>query len=404
MKVLIALMTVLYAHSLLAGGSLVGNGGDTIFCENNPKSPFLGYYTLDFLLEYKDLDLADYSIDTTFEENRDNIRQLLEEKYPELLPHFDDFFGSLYLRNGVNRSWHEATGELIDINDENIIEQLPENCIRNKKPQIYQTVIRQSIYEPIRYNFDKNILVHQRIYNPLQYSFFLMHEWMWDFTSDVRILRKLNWLMHSKELQKLSRRELIEKFSAWNLFAPKLDYCERSKIIQAYFPKECEKISARDLSSVSAIHFDNIPEGFLFRFGDFYGFGKTSDLIINNTSSLQSMLPPRIFSPMYQLKNLTLVNDSLTILSNEILRDLKYLETLDLRENQGLVINEPFLNLESLRIMKLTLPATLSILPPNLQELHLESNNEIYLQQMETSLKKRFPNVKIICRLISNVL
>lgn len=315
------------------GGSLV-EGGDTILCRASTENQFEGYYTLDYLLKYK-VEPTGPIKDSSFAAAVSRIGAIFKLHYPEILPLFYDFMNNV--RNekpGSHRLWIASDTGLVDIKDENIVNEIPENCTYIdhgiRKPLLFQTVIRKSFFDPIQYLFNRQILEHQEKNNILQYSFFIVHEWLRDLTRDVEVIRKINWTLHSPLLEKMTRNDFVGMFSGLGVFRVKLPLCGRSHVVQNVFAKHCDEMSLADLREVSELSFDALPENFIFRVGDLYGFSKVKKMKIKYAKGLETSLPPRFFEPLYSLTDLDLSGGDLTNLSSELTRDLDGLLNLDL--------------------------------------------------------------------------
>lgn len=186
------------------GGGLVGNGGDTVVCRKDPSNTFEGYYSLDYLLTYQHFNNnSDIVPVTTWAVSQKRILKILRAD-SELSYSFSDFSKRMLNHTDIkSRIWKEAAFGLVDLRDEQIVRQLPVNC-RDKKPgnqggiEIIQTVIRQRRPDLIVYEYDPQILRDLSLRTPLQYSFLMIHEWLWDYTDDVRVLRDVNRYLHSK--------------------------------------------------------------------------------------------------------------------------------------------------------------------------------------------------------------
>ncbi len=392
------------------GGSLVGNGGDTIFCTPSALNDFDGYYTLDFLLEYRTAN-PNLVEPTSLSDTINRLREIFGRRYPEILPLFFDFMNHVRKDEvGTSRRWLESSSSLVDIKDENIINQIPLNCsmIKNgeRKPMLYQTVIRKGFFDPIQYFFSAEILNLQEQKNPLQYSFFMVHEWLWDLTRNVEVIRKLNWLFHSRSLPELSRDDLKTQFAHLGLFQVKLPLCERSLVVKKLFPKPCEQMELADLRVLNSIEMSSLPENFLFRIGDFYGFSKIQNLKIGSDDGIfrQSPLHPRIFEPLYSLSTLALRGLHLMELSEEITRDLRSLENLDLRSNPLGRIPVSLKNLTNLQTLSLTLwtqgplqeTRDIEALPRSLQVLRLSTPDEDLFSRVERGLREARPSLSVM--------
>ncbi len=386
-----------------AGGSLIGNGGDTIFCKSSNLNAFQGHYTLDYLLKYK-TEEALFDQEIHLEKTIQRLKEYFTNNYPEILPNFLDFMTNI--RNSSldsNRVWQSSTAPLNDIQDEDIVHQLPENCLREESngelaPNLYQTVIRNSQFPAYQYLYSNEILHHQQINNPLQYSFFMVHEWLWDLTQDVEILRKLNWLFHSKKLTSFDRRRLIQFFDNLNIFQVKLPVCDKSATIKSTYSKSCQEMSFADLRKVETLAFTDIAPNFIFRIGDFYGFSKLKTLKLQG-SNLEDALHPRIFHPLYKLEELDLSNSHLTTISSEIARDLGSLIKLDLSNNPLSGVPETLQFMRSLTSLSVSVTDQvhfqtqdqISNLPPNLQVLNLHGTNVVVLKKALSSIQQRRP-------------
>ena len=124
------------------------------------------------------------------------------QKYPDLGRGFSDFLAALenhddYLQS---RIWLEAGSGTVTITDQKIINRLPKNCSKADGAggiDVIQTVIRQRRPNITVYQYDSGILGQLRKNAPLQYSFLMLHEWLWDLTSDVQVLREADRFRHS---------------------------------------------------------------------------------------------------------------------------------------------------------------------------------------------------------------
>lgn len=394
-----------FIDASLASGSYVGNGGDTILCKSSPENNFQGHYTLDYLLEFRETNLGPLEI-TTFSQTLDRLNLFLGMKYPELLTHFNQFMEGVrdnQVKHG--RHWVEEESKLIDIEDENIQKLIPVNCLEEKNGEyrlkLHQTVIREAIKDPIIYHYDKKILEELEAKNPLQYSFFIVHEWLWDLTRDVRTVRTLNWLFHSEELHKMTRSELSMMFDRFDIFKVKLNFCERSTQIKNLFLQACEDVDLISLAELKSINFTKSLKT-PFRMGDFYGFGRVENLSMSGLNLNASDLLPRIFYPLYTLKTLNLSHNKLDTLSDEVTLDLMNLKKLDLSHNPLKAIPNSLLKLKKLETLTMTLRESLlaeekdvNNLPPGLTNLILinvksESNK---VEEVLNLLKKFRPQL-----------
>jgi Leucine-rich repeat (LRR) protein len=334
------------------------------------------------LLKYKDGDPL-FEAAPNLSSTVTRLQNFFGREYPEILPLLDDFVLNIEKSaGGGNRQWFPATAELIDLKDEVIINQIPANCLRQSAdgswvPDIHQTVIRRPSEDPFNYLYDPQILNLQKVQNPLQYSFFMIHEWLWDLSQDVEVVRKLNWLIHSRDLERYDRDGLISLFDNLGIFQIKLPPCSRTRVIKSQFAGECEEVSLKELGRYDELKLVDLPEGFLFRVGDFYGFSAVTSLKLQG-QSLERSLHPRIFQPLYSLKNLDLSSSHLTSLSREVTKDLRHLENLKFENNSLSEIPESWQELVGLSTLSFTVTPellvslkTLENLPPHLKNLIL---------------------------------
>lgn len=315
------------------GGSLIGNGGDTLLCEASSNNHFQGHYTLDYLLKYRSEEpLAPWS--GTLAGTVHTLRNYFSSTYPEMLPIFNDFMEGLRSENSnASRRWIESRSTLQDVKDEEIVNLLPSNCLRSnaegkREPNLFQTVIRKASMDPIEYHYDRSILDMQEQQNPLQYSFFIIHEWLWDITQDVEVVRKMNWLLHSPRLMNYNRKDFINLVDGLKLFQVQLAICERTHVIQKNYTKSCHDMNLSDLRGFETLNVQNLSKDFVFRPGDFYGFSRVKSLSIQ-AANISEALTPRVFQPLYMLRSLDLAaSRGLTTIGTEWARDLDSLETL----------------------------------------------------------------------------
>lgn len=327
--------------SVYGQGNTVGKGGDTIKCEPSSLNAFNGHYTLDYLLEYNsgEFHIAEA---ITFNKMKDKLQQYFGQEQIELAQSLENFSNSLFKKDeSLGRVWRKSATPLYDIKDEEIIKRIPENCLVLESGsyvlKLRQTVIRQTLKNYIEYHFDEEILLQQQKQNPVQYSFFLVHEWLWDFTRNIESLRKLNWLLHSSQLEKISKADFKLFLEKINFGIVDLTVCERSTVIRNLFAKECKAVTKMDLLTLKDVKLDYSES--MVRPGDIYGFSKVTTLNLVAATSV----PPRFFQSLYQLENLDLSSSSLTAISEMTLMDLKYIKTLKL--NHALTKNSAQLKL-----------------------------------------------------------
>ena len=210
-------LILLLTHSVSwAGGFTVNNGGDAVVCQPAPMLNQLnGFYSLDFMALFR-ADMPPVQV-RSVAESLHRIEKLLHEKLPELAPSFSEFVGTLFNETQYfqPRIWEKAAYGLVDLKDENFVSIVPSNCLQDGHLMIVQAVIRQ---DPSALGLPKNKVLYRYVpeviknlikTNPLQLSFLLVHEWLWDFSDNVERNRRINYLLHSKNLELWSREEWI---------------------------------------------------------------------------------------------------------------------------------------------------------------------------------------------------
>lgn len=243
----------------LADGGLVGNGGDTVECDNVNNGPFTGYVSLDYALTFRHAtNNADIVYVRSWEESRTRLTAILR-KHPDLAYGFADFTKHLFnAEYGQPRLWKEAAHGLINLNDEKIIRQLPGNCRQQTNGQVnlIQTVIRTKRPDLVVYEYDPKIVEELKKWRSIQLSFLLVHEWLWDYTQDVAILRDVNRYLHSKTAEERDEGGFRADLTRLGLdlsgksFVP---ICDRPTVIRDAIERalgmSCESISREYLES-----------------------------------------------------------------------------------------------------------------------------------------------------------
>jgi hypothetical protein len=190
-----------------ASGGVVGNGGDSVFCKPDSSNGLNGLYSLDYILGQWQLQgtpnfLAEdiFKAPDSYRNNFIRILSLLQQGYPELAKSLNTFYSHLFSSDlGKSLVWKPSPNGLIDLKDEKILSLLPKNCLGNSKtPVLVQTVIREPRGNQIIYNYDPNAVKTLSL-KPMQLSFLLFHEWLWQYTSDVSVLRDANLVFHAKD-------------------------------------------------------------------------------------------------------------------------------------------------------------------------------------------------------------
>lgn len=217
---------VFFGASQSFAGVLVGNGGDSIFCQKTGESgrfKHSGFYVLDYAVNFPD-DLSKLAKVESLTQSLNRIEKLVRSRAPEALPSFLSFRAAWMPRPFVEtdeRIWNPAQRRLTDIKDE-WARQLPWNCRFNKsKEKLYgiyqQTVVRRRLASgKVSYQYDSAIVGdYLSQVDPTQASVLFIHEWLWDFYEGDRVgaprIRNANLFLHSQEAEKASAGEFIQK-------------------------------------------------------------------------------------------------------------------------------------------------------------------------------------------------
>lgn len=207
---------------------VVGNGGDAILCAVNSDNKLSGYYSLDYVLtlvnRHGDDGLAPVS---SWQNSAERIYNLLLEKTPSLAPYFREFRENVFNKDYTKtKVWEPTPFGLVELDDQNITSIIPENCKKDGKTQITQTVIREfQIFSGVKkgyviYKYDPEMVASLDKNSPLQLSMLLVHEWLWDLSQNVERNRRVNRFLHSKEIESMSSEAVIDSLKNMGLFIP----------------------------------------------------------------------------------------------------------------------------------------------------------------------------------------
>jgi len=222
---------LVFTQKIQAGGSTVGNGGDLVECQN-PVSQVKEYKSLDYLLTLRSPADTDQLTVHTLVESLSLIQNLLNKKIPELAPSFQNFVKFLWNESLSNPIvWEQTAFGIIPISDEEIgsAHRVPDYCRNDNKKEksisLIQAVIR------LKERFSKTDAKRFYAYNPglirfveksdpLQISFLLVHEWLWDFSTNVERNRRINRLFHSPSFHSLSSENIKSQFQSLGFVLP----------------------------------------------------------------------------------------------------------------------------------------------------------------------------------------
>jgi hypothetical protein len=330
---MIAALLLFFATQSWAGGE-VGNGGDTVSCTD-------GDYALDFLMT--EGDGQEPVPAASWDASRARLSALLHAKYPDLGTLFDDFAASFpvapdpdparrYLRP---RIWEAAPYGLVNLQDQRITRKLPATCLPPALGVI-QTVIREKPGHSTLYQYDPQIL---RALPPLQLSFLAVHEWLWDFTSDVELIRRVNRLLHSPALESLSAAELRASLANIGFSLARPEYvpvCERLPAVRDALERNlrvpCDSITEELLqTSKTEVILTGVPL-------DGLGDGDLSGLSTGRNLTLAggglTFLFEDLFAGMLSVSNVDLSGNQITVLPENLLAATPQLTQIKLGGNR----------------------------------------------------------------------
>jgi hypothetical protein len=295
-------------------GTLVGNGGNTLYCQPGPQADFAGYYTLDYVLDFRSSgNFSKLVTAASWEASKERLAQNLERFSPVLKKSFVDFADHI-LKDEVaaGRAWRPWDLRSVLIDDQQITRRLPGNCYvttgAGSVPDLHQTVVRRYSAQAVEYLYQQDILENLRLQDPLQFSFFIVHEWLWDFTENVRDLRQLNWILHSEDLATLKPEALNDFFVRTQFFSRDLPACNRSPAVKAQLETQshlpCEKITDANLAQVEALDLSNLPKDYIFRAGDLSRLYGLKTLNLQQNPGVLEALPPYAFMDLLNLEKI----------------------------------------------------------------------------------------------------
>lgn len=342
----------------------VGSGGDSVLCTKSDESAYLGHYALDYLLTLRGED-DDLVAVRSWEDSRDRLLAALHSKLPDLARLFEGYLADLdnhddYLRPHL---WEQAPYGLVYIDDQSIVRKLPPNCYETGaegRIRILQTVIRVKKPRLILYDYDPSIFRSLRQSAPLQFSFLLVHEWLWDFTDDVAVVRRVNRFLHSRALDRLSAKELRQSLENMGLplsHPATVSYCARTPELRAALEQKlgrpCEDIT--DPGHIPLLDLSHWAIASLQE-GDFTGLGRLDELVLRDNrltylyedvfaglwrlyalnlgENQLSFLPPGLFAATPNLQELRVDHNRLAFLPPEIFAGTRSLQLIDLSYNE----------------------------------------------------------------------
>ncbi|MGE0634062.1 MAG: hypothetical protein AB7O96_16730, partial [Pseudobdellovibrionaceae bacterium] len=230
MKFLLLLLS-LYSFQVRADGFRVGSGGDAILCQPSPDNFLNGTYSLDYILTLQKADQDEELVAVgSWEESSDRLYRLFLNKIPSLASYFNDFRRSVFNTSdySLGRIWEASPFGLVDIQDEYIESRVPANCLTEGKVKVVQAVIRQSknfsgTKEAIIYKYVPQVTDDLNRNHALQLSYLIVHEWLWDLSSNVDRNRRINQFFHSKKIETMTPAEIEAQLKAMGLRLPRVE-------------------------------------------------------------------------------------------------------------------------------------------------------------------------------------
>jgi hypothetical protein len=223
---LVWIIALFVGQAQALSGNGVNNGGDAVSCRPSTTNSYEGYYSLDYLAQF---DPALQAVEVrSLDDSLARMEAGLKAKLPELVPSFLDFKSGLFNETNPRhaRFWEKAPFGLIDLKDENLVTRLPENCRDGEKVSIVQAVVRQPPnisgrpLDKFVYKYVPEVVDRLRSTQPIQLSFLILHEWLWDFSSNVERNRRLDYWLHSAHLENWSREEWLSNLEAIGFALP----------------------------------------------------------------------------------------------------------------------------------------------------------------------------------------
>lgn len=105
--------------------------------------------------------------------------------------------------SSVKSCWIPVKMDSIEVDDKGDLSMISSNCF-----DIYGAIARTATSGQITYLYSPLNLAKMISY-PLQLSFLAIHEFLWFFTDNIEVNRRVNWLLHSKAIDKLTPSEIL---------------------------------------------------------------------------------------------------------------------------------------------------------------------------------------------------
>jgi len=208
MKNILIMSLFLISTSLAYGGGVrVGNGGNIVRCQGETSFKSLEYVLTKDLYgrNVKPVKVA------SLNESLDRILKLISTKLPQYKKSFQNYL--TYFMNSQDDQpyvWHAGIIQTLD--GDTVV--LPYSCQNSLGTvdivqAVVRTVEKKSNAEiSIHFFYDGDQLFQLSHEAPLQMSFLVVHEWIWDLTSDPQKNRRFDYLLHSTYADQLTTQQL----------------------------------------------------------------------------------------------------------------------------------------------------------------------------------------------------
>lgn len=228
MNKLILFIAFFSVHAFANGGqftpiqSPAGLGGDAVYCEKSTANKFHGYYSLDYLAQYSSTKPIEPV--GSFEEQMDRMEQLIRVMLPEMALEWflyrEGLFSSDLMKLFV---WEEAPFGLIDVEDEELIAQVPDNCRHDGKVRIVQAtrmlIPQQGGTTRIFIRYVPEVINELKRTDPVQLSFLVMRAFLTNYYGTQDQNRRVTYYMHAHSLD-WSRKQWAAAMSATGFHLP----------------------------------------------------------------------------------------------------------------------------------------------------------------------------------------
>jgi hypothetical protein len=221
------ILTGLSFSQPLWAGHATGNGGNIVYCSGSQFSPD-GYKILDYAIELKNgASPSDYRNPSNWAESATQIESVLATIDESAATSFQSFIASAPNDNSSLQVTHTSDREWLPDLDEAYVPlgsqyttQVPASCLHDPHfptlngIQTFRVVTRiQSENEAVTtYFYDRQAVQDLLNSSALQYSLLMVHEWLWDYTSDSELNRRMNSALHQKTLSPSQKTELKSFF------------------------------------------------------------------------------------------------------------------------------------------------------------------------------------------------